>query len=547
MSAKCLVIGVDGGTWNVFEPMIAKGILSNISRMMKEGSYGSLKSTYPPVSSTAWASFMTGKNPCKHGVFNFNVKPQGTYYLEPVIHTDIKGPTLWEYLTCLNKRVAVINMPMTYPPLPINGIMISGLGTPLSSEKYTYPDSILDEIKFNMGGFIKDVFWTNYHDNEIERFIVDLSNMTENHYRVASYFIEKEEWDLFTFVFVGSDRLFHRLWGYINDDKLEQKYSNLIEQYFLRIDEMIGCLMDKAGDEANTIILSDHGFGPFLKKVKLNNWLKENGYLSLRTNTEYSLVNLVKVFLKWMGFDRRRLEELLRGFGLKIDLYKHLEKTSSVLGSIDWDNTRAFSYSCNSVYINLKGRERNGIVEPGGEYERLCSEIEERLYSLCDPDSGQKLIYKIKRKDEIYSGDFIESAPDLIITDYDERYWFCYWGKEGMCLSDKSSEIFESAPCHTGQHSIDGIYITHGKAFKENNRYDRPSIMDFFPTISALLGLPVPNDIDGRVLVEIMKECPITKETDIQTKPTNISENYEMSEKEKEEIKKQLRRLGYLG
>jgi predicted AlkP superfamily phosphohydrolase/phosphomutase len=448
-------------------------------------------------------------------------------------------------------------MPMTYPPKKVNGIMISGLGTPMDSEKFTYPLNIYKEINEKVGTYVKDIFWANYDENNIDKLIADIKSMTLNHFKIASYLLEKENWDIFSIIFVGPDRLQHCLWRYIDVDgqkkmsKREQAISDSIIDYYSLLDTLIGKLISQSDNETDILFLSDHGFGPLYKRINLNNWLIQNNYLTLFDNSKTKstfFINTIKKLLKEIGFDKKRLQYFINKYGIKVDLYKQLEKSSSIIGNINWSKTKAFSYSCNSIFINLKDRERAGIVQNGKEYEELCEEIIKKLCSIKDPETGGLIVRRVSRKEEVYTGDFLKSAPDLLITEYDEKYWFGYWGKTKMYLDKNRLDIFEKDSWHSGQHTLQGLYIAYGNDFKKSYRFDYANIVDLFPTILYLLELPIPEDIDGNVLTEIIKHESLSKNiVKVKEFVKNDTESYQLTENERDEIRRQLKGLGYLG
>jgi len=554
MPAKTLVIGLDGATLDVIEPLVREHRLPTLSKIMKVGSYGKLRSTYPPSSAVAWPSFATGMNPGKHSIFFFNIKHSGTYYLEPVTSNNIKSVTLWEQLSRADKRVAVLNVPMTYPPRKVNGLMITGLGTPPSASEYTYPKDLAQEIERTFGERLPEVQWTQYDDENIPKFIEDVTHHTDRIYNMAQMVLEQELWDLFMVVFTGPDRIQHRLWDYMDYNSrqyskklqldLEFKYrSELVKNYFFSLDIIVHKLIEDAGNAPNIILLSDHGAGKYSRLVDLNNLLSDWGYLTYREPLEVPAKrSKVKSLAKKMGLSLSFIKRIAKLSGLQFDYYKHLEKKSKITNRIDWDRTRAFCYIGCSIYINVKGRERLGIVNPGAEYEDIVEQLRSKLLALKDPLTGHHIITEIKRKEDVYSGPYLEDAPDLVITECNPYYDFANL----LFSNDVNGSIFVDLDDKVqGTHQFDGFYAISGSKIKQNFRFDNSHITDLFPTILHLMDVPIPEDVDGKVLVDIFK----TRQQEIKFSSKSSQTDslpVDITEEDKEKIIEELKGLGYM-
>jgi len=554
MPAKTIVIGLDGATLDAIEPLSREHKLPTLSRVMKGGAFGKLRSTCPPNSAVAWSSFMTGKNPGKHSIFHFYVKQYGTYFSEPVTSKNIKCPALWEEISRADKRVAVVNVPMTYPPRRVNGSMITGLGTPPSAPQYTYPKELAQEIETALGERLPEIQWTQYDDENIPEFIEDVTHLTDRTYNMAQMVLEQELWDLFMVVFTGPDRIQHRLWDYMDytdhqfskrvQSDPEFKYrSELVKKYFFSLDNTVHKLIEKAGNDANIILLSDHGAGKYSRLVDLNNLLSDWGYLTYR---EFSQMNTkkskAKTFAKKMGLSLDLVKKIQKLSGLKFDYHKYLEKHSSHINKIDWDRTRAFCYIGCSIYINVKDRERYGTVEPGTEYEELIQELTAKLLDLRDPVKGHNIINEVKRKGDVYWGPYSEEAPDLIFTEVDPSYDFANL----LFSNDENNSIFIDLDDKVqGTHQFDGFYAVSGSKIKQNFRFDNSHITDLFPTILHLLDIPIPEDVDGEVLVDIFKTSE--QEIKFSNRSSEVdSSTLDVTEEDKAKIMDELKGLGYM-
>jgi predicted AlkP superfamily phosphohydrolase/phosphomutase len=552
MSSKVLVIGLDGATEDIVMPMIEKGMLPNLAKIVKTGASTKLASAYPPLSPTAWSSFMTGTNPGKHGVFGFTIKQHKSYYVEVATANTIATPTIWDILSDAGKKVSVLNMPMLWPPWPINGFMVCGMGAPSFTENFTYPDDLGKQLWDQTGRYIGDVLWTTYGDDRIGEFMDELTLHERQRYDMASSLLAKDDWDVFVIIFTGVDRLQHRTWHALeqvakNGESPGDELSGRVVEYMKVLDGYVGKLMEQSGEETTTMVMSDHGFGPCKKAIEVNNLMHELGYLKYNTpdpkqEPKGGYMVGAKRVLKAMGLNKKRVMKIAKLFG--VDPYKYLERASKAIGRIDWENTRAFCYSIDGVYINLKGRERFGSVEPGDEAERLPTEISQKLLEVRDPETGEQIFRAVARKEELYSGPLLEQAPDLIFTDYDRSYHTHFQLFQG----NDDLSVFSVPEGRLGTHREDGILMIHGPGVKRGLRMDRANIIDLAPTILGAVGLGRPDYFDGRLLEEAFEEGRLAKGTDGGSGPSGSPSERrgDLSKQEGDLIAERLKGLGYI-
>lgn len=553
MSANILLIGLDGATDDILRPMIERGYLPNIARVRESGAWGELMSTYPPASPTAWSSLMTGTNPGQHGVFSFTVKRPGTYYVDVTTSSTIGVPSLWDLLGEQGRQVAVINMPMHYPPWSINGVMISGMGTPGRDVTFTHPPELKDEIESKVGDYLLDVSWARYAEGEEHRFLDDLLTNEGRRYEAARYLFKRQDWDLFAIVFTGLDRLQHRVWrpleeiadGSVDPTADPASVHGKVLAYFKLMDDGVGELMSLCGEQTTTVLMSDHGFGPCERLVEVNNLLAELGYLRYNEATRSEgrrRPPLYKRLLRSLGLNRKRFVSLSKK--LSIDPYKYLEQGSKAINRIDWSRTRAFCYSLDGIYINLQGRERHGIVDPA-EYDRLREEIVSRLREYTDAETGRRPFRDVGLKEAVYRGPRLDEAPDLILTDYDRAYepYFQLFKKEGLV-----PDVFAPPGVKQGTHRDNGIVCLHGRGVRAGATMPRADIVDVAPTILHLMGLQAPSYFDGRVLVDGLSDAEKGKETVgvLVDQGADLGRRDEVSREEADKIAERLKGLGYL-
>lgn len=264
---------------------------------------------------------------------------------------------------------------------------------------------------------------------------------------------------VFAFGFDSGDRLQHIFWeNKVLDENDEYSVPKEIEDYYLGKDKFLGKLMEKVDYSTSLIIFSDHGFSSFEKEVSLNTWLYKNGYVALTKEI-------------------------------------NAEDEGALFKYVDWEKTRAYSLGFNSIYINMKGREGKGIVEKGGR-NALIDEIVEKLKKWKDQQNGKNVMKEVYRADEIYSGKFMDEAPD-IITGTNEGYRLSWQNAVGGFTE---AEIFENSGGWKGEHLIDRSFVpalifTNFKAAKN------PGIIDIAPTVLDALGIEVPKSMEGKSLL----------------------------------------------
>jgi len=299
---RVLVIGLDGATFDLIGPWIEEGKMPTLRRLMKGGASGVLTTTLPPISSSAWVSFATGKNPGKHGLVDFVHPRQDSYQISIVSPQQRASKAIWNLLSDVGRKVGIVGMPVTYPPEEVNGYMISDFLTPSASDDYTYPLSLKAELDEAIGGFplLPD---ERYRSTKfVHKFIADMVADVERRLQGALYLLENKEWDFFFLLFWSSDMLQHETWRLLDrthpqhDAQAAERYMGLVVDFHQRLDEAVGRILEKVGPDDLVVIMSDHGFGPVHSFFLVNNWLREMGLLKLKrralTRLKYALFRL---------------------------------------------------------------------------------------------------------------------------------------------------------------------------------------------------------------------------------------------------------------
>ena len=589
---RLLVIGIDGASYNLLDPMADRGLLPNLAVLMKRGFRAKLRSTIPPNSAAAWATFMTGKNPGHHGILRFQAtRPSPNHRLEacatefrPGAYTFVNSASItsrriWDILGAAGKRVAVINVPMTYPPRPLNGIMITGLLTPPGAKDFTYPPELAESLDgYQIEQPLAAMGWGRAANRELVRSSYEILRRQGE---TALHLLGREQWDFFFVVFTGTDRLQHRLWHYFErikdegermkaaqssclqspsakDEHAKRKekrnsgsrvsrddlndadfFRENLDRYYGLLDSIVGRLVEAAGGQANCIILSDHGFGPAPRLAVYRRALARQ--LGLEAGEGKGGFHTARAWLERHGImNGDRLRRYLAGTPLR-RLLGRVSRLAARKEQEAWRSARAYLVVLHKyiggIGINL------APSDPG--YEPLRRSLMARLAGVLDPDSGSPLITNVWQREEIYHGARLEICPDVIFR-LDERYGLAHGEAPGGRLV--CPKTFRSQ----GIHRDEGVLILSGPDIEANTAGKVVSIEDVAATALYLLNTPIPEDMDGRAIAEAVaadyrERHPVRIEPAVkEPQPPSPTEARGYSAEDEEAIAERLRDLGYL-
>jgi len=560
---KVVVIGLDGATFDILQPWIEAGRLPTLRAMLEQGVSGRLRSVIPPVTTPAWSSFMTGKNPGKHGIFYFTAREKASGREVPVNATLVDGKTLWALLSEAGRTVVVLNVPCTYPPQPVNGVMVADFLTPKGRRDFTFPPSLVEELESRFGPYplyLKTpIFSANLSEAHVEGFLQELHEELEYKFAVTHYLMDRYDPDFVMLHIWGTDRIQHELWDLMDTrhprykKALAGKYQERIIGYFRAVDGEIGRIQKRVDDETTIFVISDHGFGPIHKFIDLNVWLLEQGYIAIKGTPGARLRYLAWKLGLTYGFLIKLLQRTVLRWGFRlpdkapVDGLRMAQEGSRQpllsLNDIDWARTKAFcKLGLGQITINLEGRNPQGCVKPGREYEALRNELVEKLKDLRDPATGEKVGGEIFTKEEIYHGEHLDEAPDITFLPLENKYI------AGSLLGFTMRRSVIDNPFMFGNHRMDGILVARGKPLARGKEIEGAGILDLAPTILYLMGQKIPTDMDGKVLVELF-----TKDF-LASHPVEFAEPGEpagpvsltMSQEDEADIIDRLRGLGYL-
>lgn len=544
---RVLVIGLDGATFEIIKPMVEEGRLPNFERLMREGSFGPLRSSMPPITPAAWTSFATGKDPSKHGLYDFQLHEGDPEKKKSVNRTFVRAKSLWKILTEAGRRSIVIDVPLTYPPEEISGILISRVMAP-EGKNCAYPKSLYRKLR-------KDGFIEKSEENMAKKHGADKANKEEEkkprkvsgrkrarmkreqikksfrhmlkaidkNVELASSLMKKEDWDLFMVVFMEADHAGHGFW----------RCQARVRKIYEKLDNAVGRLFEAAGADTVKFIMSDHGFTFVPYSFNINEWLNEKGLLAIKLDIPSK---------EGMKELRAFLRSAKKKRGQALSKFRYMLKT-------DYAKTKAYLQSGTSygVRINLEGRDDAGTVRKE-EYESFRGELMNGLRKIKHPLTGDTIFSRIFKREKAYSKSpfSIDPAPDIFLLTPEMKVLV-----EGQ-FTQKRAKIFGRTPRGYGFHHTEGIFFAEGKEIR-NLSMSPPKITDLAPTILHVLGVPVPEDMDGKVLKEIFRKGSIHASNRVRYQGPSVIEKSVIekdkktySKKEEAKVRKRLEALGYV-
>ena len=531
---RVLIVGLDGATFDVILPMIEQRRLPVLARLLESGAWGELLSTLPPLSPIAWSSFLTGKNPGRHGVFGFEEIEPGSYNFRPVAASRLGHRSLWRIASDHGRRVVALDIPFSYPPEPVNGVLVAGYGAPTGeASAFTYPPALRDDLARRFGGFRVAVPALRASP-PCDALFRQWDQILDSRSRVADFFVRAGDWDVFMIVLGVTDHIQHGAWTYcepLHPDSRSAdapRFREALFQYYEKADAFIGPLLDGAGGSLHVVVLSDHGFGTTWRGQMTRRVLVEDGWLRYRG---------------WSGAGARIMDLAHRAYDAAPWLKKFLHRRPTdrfrlkraVAHAIDWRRTTAFPAAMGwQVFVNRRGTFPHGTIEPGAPYDALCRAIQERLEAMVAPGTNQRLIRRVWRRDEVFHGEAAARAPDLLVE---------YANLHGI-KPDRDTGNWDLV----GSHAMNGIFIASGPDIRQT-RLEGARIADVTPTVLHLMNLPVPGDFDGRVLGDAFRPEALAARPVQHEDPAAAiarSRDEALSPDEADSVSEQLRGLGYL-
>jgi predicted AlkP superfamily phosphohydrolase/phosphomutase len=462
---KVLIIGLDSMPADLFDNL---DDLPNIRKMVKDGFHSILESCHPPITIPAWMVMMTGKSPGELGIYGFRHR-KGSSYKEGWIATSqsVHQKRVWDYLAERGLRSCLVGVPPSYPPYQLNGNLVSCFITPSIKNEFTYPPELKNEIQHTIDG--EYMFDVAFRTDDRDAILRGLYEMTEKRFSVIKHLMKKEKWNFFMFVEIGVDRIHHAFWKFHDKSHPKyiqgNKYENVIREYYKFIDQKIGELIDLVDDDTYILTVSDHGTTGMRGCFCINEWMIQEGLLSIRDYPE--------------------------------------KQTDIDKCNIDWSATKAWGWGgyYARIFLNVKGREPNGVI-PASEYEKARKELRQKLAHIKGPN-GEVFDNKVYTPEELYGDKAIGDKPDLMVY-FDNLYWRSAGtiGHRSLYLDENDTGPDDSV------HWYDGIFILYNKRKRmamEVSGTKRMTIYDVAPTILDMMGLNA-NGFQGKAAEEISRQ-----------------------------------------
>jgi predicted AlkP superfamily phosphohydrolase/phosphomutase len=464
---KMVVIGLDCA-----DPMLVfgrfKGKLPNLEKLMAGGLYGRLRSCDPPITVPAWSVMMSSKDPGTLGIYGFRNRADHSYdRLAYATGTAVREPRVWDYLGQAGKKVIMLGVPGTYPPRPVNGLLVGCFLTPSITNNYTYPPDLKDEIAKIVHPYMLDV--PDFRTEDKARLRTDIYRMTEMRFTLARHFLRSHPWDFFMMVEMGTDRVHHGFWKFMDPTHPRYEAGNpwedVIGDYYQYVDDHIGQLLQEVPEDATVLVVSDHGAKGMEGGICINEWLIQKGYLVLH---EYPKVPT-------------RFAEV----------------------AVDWSRTVAWSeggyYA--RVFLNVEGREPRGVLAQS-RYQSFRDQLAREIESIPDMQ-GRSIGTRVLRPEDLYQ-QMNGVAPDLFAYFGQLR-----WRSVGTVGSGSIQTLENDTGPDDANHAEEGIFILSGPGLPTGRYGGEAQLMDIAPTILRLYGLPVPADMQGQPLILNPKVQPV--------------------------------------
>jgi predicted AlkP superfamily phosphohydrolase/phosphomutase len=534
MSIRTLLIGLDGATFTVLDPLMEQGVMPFLKSFYAEGVRAGLRTIVPPLTPPAWTSLMTGRTPGQHGVFDFfRMESPTSRHIRFFNSNDVQCETIWSLASAQGRRVTAVNYPAMFPPPHISGYVVPGWIPWKQLRLACWPEGLFDKLKalpgFNQRELAMDIKLEEKategisNHSELGPWIELHTRREQNLFQVLRHLSQEDPSDLTAVLFDGVDKLQHLTWRYLrpeDDRPLTQDWEFQIRElcltYFRSLDNLICQLCDLAGPEATVLLASDHGFGPTYDVLHINTWLEQHGYLA------------------WSEAAKSRdTEGALLGVG---QVAKHT-------WLLDWDKTKAFATTptSNGIYVVVSQNGGSPGV-PAAEYPAFIRKLSDELRQIPDLRTGAPLVSEIWTRDEVFQGPHHDLGPDLTLILNDG----------GLISILPSPETVSKRPVVSGAHRPVGIFGARGPALKRGVNSSELSILDIAPTVLYSLGLPVPEELQGRVPEEIYQEAelqehPVRKTAAGAAGATPGTQAAAPAQMEDEEtVLERLRELGYI-
>jgi predicted AlkP superfamily phosphohydrolase/phosphomutase len=483
--SRTLLIGLDGATFSILDPMMEAGVMPFLKEFVGRGVRAELLSTPNPLTAQAWPSMFTGRSPGHHGIFDFvrfQERPRGAYFT-PTNAQDLRCETVWSIASRKDRTVTALNFYGLWPPQPVAGYTMAGFVSWRHMKDAVYPPELYERVKalpnFDRKELAKDLDLERkcilgLPPEEYAEWITLYTRKDRQWFDILRHLMSSDPTDLTAIVFDGMDKLQHLCWRFLlpellppNPSAWERDVRDLCLGYFRQIDEFIAEAVALAGPDTQVYMASDHGFGTSTEVFYVNVWLERHGYLTWAGETEH--------------------DELGRLTS---------ERLSGNVNAIDWSRTTAYAMtsSSNGIFIRVAKEEGQPGVRPE-EYEAVRRRLTDELLGFTDPADGGRVVTRVRTREEAYPGGQMHHAPDLLLTLRDGGF---------VSVLNADAPLKPRAE-PAGTHRPAGFFAAGGRGIREGLHSPELSILDVAPILLYSLGLPIPEDMEGRLPEHIME------------------------------------------
>ena len=539
--SQFMVIGLDGMSMPLLELLIRRNLFKEVGKLISSGFLCPLSSTMPPVTGPAWATFATGVNPGKHGVLDFVLPGDTLSTLRPVSSQNIRTKTFYEYLEDQERQAILVNLPLSWPPLTTFPTLTSFM---TRSENTVYPPGLVNEIPILRQYRIAPTVRRPNRGEPTKAYIECVRELERIKFQCATQLLGQKAWDFFFVLFGATDWVSHLAYDQLIAGNIPEEIARLYSD----LDSYILGLRQSAPDDTNIIIMSDHGFRVTRVQFTINAWLAQEGYLVKQVRGEESrqkhalaagdpanAVNLTHL---------ARLANIpvvkslaVRGYQLLRQIIRRFGRDFHFDVSFDPQRTLAacVSHESDAIYINRANRYQDGTVD-AERYEALRSELIAKLSQITDPQTGERVFKRVRRSEEVYDGEALSCAPDIVF-ELNDNY--------KLGLSYVRPNLFDRTIVN--DHSSVGILAGFGPVFRPDAQCTNASLMDLAPTILHCMDLPVPDSYDGMVLRDVLDPGSAPYKTPVSyCKSDRTSDRTISSDSDEALVLERLRGLGYI-
>lgn len=504
-----LLISIDAMEWTLVERWSREGKLPAFRRLIEQGVRAELTTTAAQLPDTVWACIYTGTNPAKFEKYfyvQYNASAMG---LRNVPDDAIRRKPFWEYLSDAGQRVGVADVPKFQLSKSINGFQFTNWGAHATkTARVSHPATLIQELDTRFG---------RHPVGDCDKFDAKPESLRELRQRVLAgvrvhgevfrSLMREQPWDFFFAGFSAAHCIGHHFWHGVDsshprhEESVSDDVSGTMEEVYRAIDREIGEMLSLVADDTRVLVVSGHGMGPIFHASwnlpeMLDLWgygTKPAGRVLESEKPREARVNPWRI-LKMVvpGWVQYAIKGMLPQFAQDQLLFLWYR------GGKKWEGCRAFAIpnndSVGAIRVSVKGRDRNGVVEPGEEYERVCHDIADALYELTDKEGGRPLVKQVTLTHETFHGPFLEQLPDLTVLWHQSFAWDTVYSPRFGTLQIRQQDA------RTGGHSSHGFVLVAGPDVPSGLELPQSSIYDIAPTVLQAANLPIPEDMDGRPL-----------------------------------------------